>query len=130
MWRPTLADYVGAAAAVLELPETQVQRLPGLTLAESGLAAPFAGFGDHDAYPSLELKAAILLERLVGNHPLPDGNKRTGFAVAIRFLERNGRRWGESATSIDVEMVRRIAARTVELEEIAAWIGQRTERPS
>ena len=105
MWRPTLADYVGAAAAVLELPETQVQRLPGLTLAESGLAAPFAGFGDHDAYPSLELKAAILLERLVRNHPLPDGNKRTGFAVAIRFLERNGRRWGEPATSVDVEMV-------------------------
>ena len=130
MWRPTLADYVGAAAAVLEVPETQVQRLPGLTLAESALAAPFAGFGGQDAYPSLDLKAAILLERLVGNHPLPDGNKRTGFAVAIRFLERNGRRWGESATSIDVEMVRRIAARTVELEEIAAWIGQRTERPS
>jgi len=130
VWRPTLADYVGAAAAVLEVPETQVQRLPGLTLAESALAAPFAGFGGQDAYPSLDLKAAILLERLVGNHPLPDGNKRTGFAVAIRFLERNGRRWGESATSIDVEMVRRIAARTVELEEIAAWIGQRTERPS
>ena len=130
MWRPTLADHVGAAAAVLEVPETQVQRLPGLTLAESALAAPFAGFGGQDAYPSLDLKAAILLERLVGNHPLPDGNKRTGFAVAIRFLERNGRRWGESATSIDVEMVRRIAARTVELEEIAAWIGQRTERPS
>jgi len=129
VWRPTLADYVGAAA-VLEVPETQVQRLPGLTLAESALAAPFAGFGGQDAYPSLDLKAAILLERLVGNHPLPDGNKRTGFAVAIRFLERNGRRWGESATSIDVEMVRRIAARTVELEEIAAWIGQRTERPS
>lgn len=127
MWRPTLADYVGAAAAVLELPAGQVERLPGLTLAESALAAPFAGFGDQDAYPPLELKAAILLERLVGNHPLPDGNKRTGFAVTIRFLERNGRRWGDPATRTDVEMVRRVAAREVEVEEIVVWIDQRCE---
>ena len=130
MWRPTLADYIGDAAAVLELPDTQVERLPGLTLAESALAAPFAGFGDQDVYPSLELKAAVLLERLVGNHPLPDGNKRAGFAVMVRFLERNGRRWGEPATRIDVEMVRRVAARAVELEEIVAWIERRSERPS
>ena len=130
MWRPTLDDYVGAAAAVLELKAEQVERLPGLTLAESALAAPFAGFGDQDAYPSLELKAAILLERLVGNHPLPDGNKRTGFALAIRFLERNGRRWGAPATRADVEMVRRVAAHTVEVEEILAWIGQRSELAS
>ncbi len=128
MWRPSVEDYVGAAAAVLDLPAEQIERLPGLPLAESALAAPFAGFGDQDVYPTLELKAAVLLERLVGNHPLPDGNKRAGFAVAIRLLERNGLRWGEAATDVDVEMVRRVASHGVELEEIVAWIRQRTTR--
>ncbi len=66
----------------------------------------------------------------MGNHPLPDGNKRAGFAVTIRFLERNGRRWGEPATRVDVDMVRGVAAHAVELEAIVAWIERRTEPAS
>lgn len=72
----------------------------------------------------------MLLERLVGNHPLPDGNKRTGFAVAIRFLERNGRRWGDPDTALDAEMVRRVAAGTVERDEVVAWIERRSQARS
>ena len=48
-------------------------------------------FGD-DAYPSLEEKAAVLLESIVRNDPLIDGNKRLGWIVTVMFLERNGRR--------------------------------------
>ena len=75
MWRPDLEDYLATARVVLELPYEQLRRLPGLLLAESALAAPFAGFAGQEAYPALEQKAAVLLERLVRNHPLPDGNK-------------------------------------------------------
>lgn len=53
VWRPTLVDFVEAAAVVLETEPQRIERLPGLALAESALAAPFAGFGDSDAYPSL-----------------------------------------------------------------------------
>ena len=70
-WRPALDDYVFVASLVLEVSERQVRELPGLALAESALAAPFAGFGDTEAYPSLELKAAVLLERLARHHPPP-----------------------------------------------------------
>ena len=58
---PCLADYVAAAAEVLGASEDQIERLPQLTLAESALASPFAGFGGEDAYPGLELKGRCCL---------------------------------------------------------------------
>lgn len=128
MWRPTLEDFVAATCVVLDIDVDQAERLPGLPLAESALEAPFAGFGDEDAYPGLELKAAVLLEHLARNHPLPDGNKRVAFALMIRFLERNGRRWGEPDLEDDAGNVRRVAAGEAELREIVAWIRRRSER--
>jgi death-on-curing protein len=125
MWRPDVGDFLATAAEVLGVSEDQLRRLPGLPLAESALAAPFAGFGDQDAYPTLELKAAVLLERLVRNHPLPDGNKRTALAMTIDFLELNGCAWREPDVDVDVEAVRRVAAGEAELEEIVAWIRRR-----
>ncbi len=125
MWRPELGDYVTVAGEVLDVSEEQLGRLPGLALAESALAAPFAGFGDEDTYPTLELKAAVLVERLVRNHPLPDGNKRAAFAMLGIFLARNGRVWGEPDVATDAEAVLRVAAGEAELEEIVAWIRQR-----
>ena len=46
-------------------------------------------FGD-DAYPDLWTKAAALLQSLVGNHALVDGNKRVGWASTATILELNG----------------------------------------
>lgn len=43
-----------------------------------------------DAYPTLLEKAAALLHSLSSNHGLVDGNKRTGWACSIVFLELNG----------------------------------------
>jgi len=40
VWIPRREDYVGAAAVVLGLSDRDIERLPGLTLAESALAAP------------------------------------------------------------------------------------------
>lgn len=128
MWRPDPGDYVAAAARVLGVPASELERLPGLGLAESALHAPFADFGGEDAYPTLELKAAILLERLVRNHPLPDGNKRTAFLLTVAFLERNGRPQRGADVRRDVELVRRVAAREADLEEIVSWVTERFER--
>jgi death-on-curing protein len=128
VWRPDLGDYLAAAAEILGVSEDRLARLPRIELAESALAAPFAGFSDEGAYPALELNAAVLLERLVRNHPLPDGNKRAALAMAIGFLEQNGRTWGGPNVSIDAEAVRRVAAGAAELEEIVAWIRDRTAR--
>lgn len=47
-------------------------------------------FGE-PAYPSVEAKAAHLLYFVIKNHPLADGNKRSGALLFLDFLHRNGR---------------------------------------
>jgi len=86
-----LSDYLligeavtGVSARVLSESATVVTR------AESALAAPFASFRGRDFYPKLTTKAAILCSRLIRNHPLPDGNKRSAFLAAVDFIKRNG----------------------------------------
>lgn len=48
-----------------------------------------SAFGE-DAYPTIDEKAAVLLESIVRNHPLLDGNKRLGWLAAVVFLDING----------------------------------------
>ncbi len=81
------------AQAVTGIEAEKLARLPRMTLAESALAAPAAGFGGVEVYPSLAEKAAVLCWHLARNHPLPDGNKRLAFLSMVEFLERNGHPW-------------------------------------
>lgn len=63
-----------------------------LGLLESAAARPGTSvFGD-DAYPDIETKAAALLESLVRNHALIDGNRRLGWLALVLFLALNGHR--------------------------------------
>ena len=48
-----------------------------------------SAFGD-DAYPDLDTKAAVLLESIVRNHPLVDGNKRLSWVAVVVFYGLNG----------------------------------------
>jgi death-on-curing protein len=61
-------------------------------LLASALARPATVVGGADAYPSLELKASALLESVLRNHTLIDGNKRMGWMLVVLFLWINGRR--------------------------------------
>jgi death-on-curing protein len=99
--------------------------LPGIALAESALATPQAGFGDQGAYPTPVEKAAVLVEHLVRNHPLPDGNKRAAFLSVWLFLEANGRPFAGEDAETDVPMVEKIGlAKTP--NEIIRWLESRT----
>jgi len=120
-----LGDYCEIAAELLGASAEQIARLPRIALADSALAAPRASFGDQDAYPDLIEKAAVLVEHLARNHPLPDGNKRAAFLSVWLFLEVNGRPFaGEDADS-DVPMVEKIAAGEATPNEIIAWLEKR-----
>ena len=48
-----------------------------------------SAFGD-DAYPTIHLKAAALMESLTMNQPFTDGNKRTSVLATIAFYNLNG----------------------------------------
>lgn len=67
-----------------------------LGLLESAAARPSATLFGADAYPDLATKAAALVQSIVSNHALVDGNKRLGLATLFTFLGVNGARLGWS----------------------------------
>ncbi|HEX6782661.1 MAG TPA: type II toxin-antitoxin system death-on-curing family toxin [Solirubrobacterales bacterium] len=121
-----LGDYCEIAAELLGTNPEQIAHLPRIALADSALAAPQAGFGDQDAYPTLVEKAAVLVEHLARNHPLPDGNKRAAFLSVWLFLEANGRPFAGEDADTDVSMVEKIAAGEATPNEIIRWLESRT----
>lgn len=123
---PELGDFCDVAAEILATTPEQIAGLPNIGLADSALAAPRTGFGEVELYPTLLEKAAILLERLARNHPLPDGNKRTAFLLTARFLEANHLPLQGALPDTDVPIVEEIAAGQIDHDEILAWLSQRT----
>ncbi len=55
----------------------------------SAAARPQTSVGGADAYPDLWTKAAALLDSIVNNHALVDGNKRLGWLATAVFLHLN-----------------------------------------
>jgi len=54
-------------------------------LLHSAVARPQATAFGHDAYPTVALKAAALMESLARNHALVDGNKRLAWLATMVF---------------------------------------------
>ncbi len=125
-WQPSIDDYIDLAAYLLRADRAAIAALPRITLAESAVHAPFASFGGVEAYPELVEQAAVLLEHLAKNHPLPDANKRAAFLLMARFLDANGLAWGEQDVDVDAGMVERVAAGEASHEDVVHWIRART----
>jgi death-on-curing protein len=81
---------------VIEIHADQIERYGGslgirdVSLLQSALGMPEAGFGDSYLHSDLYEMAAAYLYHLVQNHPFIDGNKRTGTMAAFVFLKMNG----------------------------------------
>lgn len=56
----------------------------------SAVARPQTTAFGTDAYPDIWTKAAALLQSIVKNHALVDGNKRLGWLATAVFLDLNG----------------------------------------
>jgi death on curing protein len=67
-----------------------VAKVRDLGLLDSAAHRPRSSMMGQDAYPSLHEKAAVLLESIVRNHPLIDGNKRLGWMGVFVFYGVNG----------------------------------------
>ena len=81
-----LDDVIGLAVALVGDPAP----MRDVGLLGSAVARPqTTAFGD-DAYPDIWTKAAALLQSIVTNHALIDGNKRLGWLSTAVFLEING----------------------------------------
>ena len=96
-------------------------------LLSSAVARPQASAFGEDAYPDLESKAAALLQALVRNHPLIDGNKRLGLAAAIAFLGMNGRRLTLSNDEAYDFLIAVATGQLTEIDAIAAVMRRGSE---
>jgi len=74
-------------------------------------------FGE-DAYPDLVTKAAALLQSIVNNHALVDGNKRLGWLATAVFLELNGIKASRASNDDVYEFVVLIVASNPALDDI------------
>lgn len=94
MQRMVLSDVLTAVAALknelIEKGEATALfgQLRGNGL-ESALATIEQGFGDDYFYPNVASRAAHLLYFVIKNHPLADGNKRTGSFLFLWYLRIN-----------------------------------------
>jgi death-on-curing protein len=98
-----------------------------LSLLESAIFRPASTFGGKDLYPDLFTKSAAILYSLVNNHPFTDGNKRTAYAAASRFLFINGRAL-RAPTEEVVDFLLNIEAKTLPIGEIASWLKRHSVR--
>lgn len=79
-------DLIGLAGGLLGNPPP----IRDIGLLGSAAARPQTTVFGEDAYPDLWVKAAALLQSILKNHALVDGNKRLGWLATATFLEING----------------------------------------
>jgi death on curing protein len=92
-------------------------------LLDSAAHRPAATAFGSDAYPSIHEKAAALLESIVRNHPLVDGNKRLGWLATHVFYGLND--YDLVAPDDDAyDLIIAVAAGKIDYREAAVALGR------
>ena len=131
MRRIEIGDFLLIAELHCGITAERLARIPRvIRLAEAALAAPFAGFGDYQAFPSAHEKAAVYCSRIVTYHPLADGNKQAAYDVMREFLDRNGVPFRHSADGLDgtAQAIEDLAGNVLSEQDFIAWMLARTSR--
>jgi death-on-curing protein len=115
-----LNDVIGLAQRLLGDPPP----IRDAGLLGSAVARPQTTVGGIDAYPSVWLKAAALLQSIVDNHALIDGNKRLGWLATAVFLEINDASVAAASNDDVHDLVMAVAAGQSTLEQIAQRLEQ------
>lgn len=107
--------------------DLQVGPVRDLGLLDSAVHRPQAHVFGLDAYPDIHTKAAVLVDSIVGNHALVDGNKRLGFLAVVVFYGLNGRTI-DAPDDEAVDVVMRVAAGELAPADVVpyltAWCGR------
>ncbi len=120
----TVEDLLSIAEEVLGAPAVR-----DIGLLAAAAHRPQASAFGKDAYPTIHEKAAALLEAVVRNHALVDGNKRLAWAAAVVFYDLNGLDLDPSSVDEAVELVVAAAGGQTGLskliEHLASWARER-----
>lgn len=119
--------FLGTEDLLALADDLEVGPVRDVGLLESAAHRPATSLWGSDAYPTPFLKAAALLDSVVNNHALVDGNKRLGWLATIVFLDVNGI-WIEAPDDSAYELVISVASGAADLSEVAraleSWVGR------
>jgi death-on-curing protein len=93
---------------------------------ESALARP-RQYASYDPAPDLPGMAALYAAGIVRGNPFADGSQRTGFIIAVLFLELNGYRFTASEEDA-TQAIEGLAAGSLSGSEFASWMRARSVR--
>lgn len=94
---------------------------------ESVILKPYMSAFGQDIYPTFFEKVAALLEAIVVNHPMADGNKRTGFYTAEWVLKDNGYKLDisyDEARPVIVDII----SGDKEVSEVTDWLKENSSK--
>ncbi len=111
----TVEDLVALATMLLGNPPP----IRDMGLLGSAAARPETTVFGTDAYPHVWAKAAALLQSVVKNHALVDGNKRLGWLATAVFLEINSVPVVHAPNDGVYDLVLGVAAGNATVDEIA-----------
>ena len=97
--------------------------LRDMGLLESAVYSAQGSFGEEEAYPTIEAKAARLLYALVNNHAFVDGNKRIGVFVMLMTLKLNSVDLSYTQAEL-VEVGLSVASGAWDYSAVLNWIKQ------
>jgi death on curing protein len=110
-----LDDVIGLAIALLGAPPP----IRDVGLLGSAVARPQTTAFGGDAYTDIWTKAAALLQSIVKNHALVDGNKRLGWLTTAVFLEINHIEISRANNDDVYDLVIEVAAANPSVDDIA-----------
>lgn len=84
-----MIEYLTLDDVLALIDDLKVGPLRDVGLLDSAVRRPQATVFGMDAYPEIDHKGAVLLESMVRNHVLIDGNKRIGWLATVVFYGLN-----------------------------------------
>ena len=93
-----------------------------LGLLESVVYSANQVFGEEEAYPTVEQRAARLAYAITQNHPFVDGNKRIGMLVMLMTLRLNHVQIQYTQAEL-IQLGLSVADNSYRYEDILAWIN-------
>ena len=117
----TVEDLLSIAEEILGVPAVR-----DVGLLDAAAHRPQASAFGQDAYSTIHEKAAALLEAVVGNHALVDGNKRLGWAAVVVFYDLNGLDLDPPSVDEAVELMVAVAAGQILLGKLAERLARGT----
>ena len=92
-----------------------------LGLLESAVYSANQVFGEEEAYPTVEQRAARLAYAITQNHPFVDGNKRIGMLVMLMTLRLDHVQIQYTQAEL-IQLGLSVADNSYRYEDILAWI--------